>query len=49
MSESHKGNIPWNKGKSGIYSPETIEKMKKPKSLESIEKMKQTKNKHKEI
>ncbi len=24
----HKGNIPWNKGKTGIYSEETLEKMK---------------------
>lgn len=28
MRESHKGHIPWNKGKSGIYSKETIERQK---------------------
>lgn len=27
ISESKKGNIPWNKGKTGIYSQETLEKM----------------------
>lgn len=29
MSISHKGKIPWNKGKKGIYSEESIEKMRK--------------------
>ena len=27
MSESLKGNVPWNKGKTGIYSEETLKKM----------------------
>lgn len=27
MSESHKGQIPWNKGKTGIYSEETRQKI----------------------
>lgn len=31
MSEAHIGHIPWNKGKTGIYSEETIEKMRKAK------------------
>lgn len=34
MSLSHKGQIPWNKGKVGIYSEETLSKMKRPKSME---------------
>ena len=28
MSESHKGQIAWNKGKTKIYSEETLKKMK---------------------
>src|SRR5579859_5347002 len=28
ISQSLKGNIPWNKGKTGIYSKETIEKIR---------------------
>lgn len=35
MSASCKGRIPWNKGKRGIYSDETIAKMRKPKSEET--------------
>ena len=27
MSQSHKGQTPWNKGKTGVYSDETIQKM----------------------
>lgn len=29
ISEHHKGQIPWNKGKTGVYSPEMLEKMSK--------------------
>jgi len=28
LKESHKGQIPWNKGKTGIYSEEHIQKLK---------------------
>ena len=28
MSDAHKGNIPWNKGKRNIYSDETLEKIR---------------------
>lgn len=31
MSKSNKGRIPWNKGKTGIYTEEAIKKMRKPK------------------
>ncbi|MEM3661195.1 MAG: LAGLIDADG family homing endonuclease [Thermoproteota archaeon] len=34
MLLSHKGQIPWNKGKVGVYSEETLLKMKRPKSRE---------------
>jgi intein/homing endonuclease len=34
ISLSHKGQIPWNKGKVGVYSEETLLKMKRPKSVE---------------
>ena len=34
ISLSHKGQIPWNKGKVGIYSEETLLKMKRQKSME---------------
>jgi hypothetical protein len=29
MSESHKGHTPWNKGRTGVYSEETIKKISK--------------------
>lgn len=32
LSEKKLGNVPWNKGKSGVYSEETLNKMKKPKT-----------------
>lgn len=28
MSDSHKGQVAWNKGKVGVYSPETLQKMR---------------------
>ncbi len=28
MSDSHKGKTPWNKGKTGIYSEGSLEKMR---------------------
>jgi hypothetical protein len=31
---SHRGQIPWNKGKVGVYSEETLLKMRRPKSME---------------
>jgi hypothetical protein len=34
ISLSHRGQIPWNKGKVGVYSKETLLKMKRPRSLE---------------
>jgi hypothetical protein len=34
ISLSHKGQIPWNKSKVGVYSEETLLKMKRPKSME---------------
>ena len=34
-SESHKGKIPWNKGKTGIYSEETIKKISVSMSLKT--------------
>ena len=40
LSDLKKGHIPWNKNKSGIYSKETIEKMKKPKTEEHKNKLK---------
>ena len=33
LSEANKGKIPWNKGKNGIYSEETLKKMKKSSQL----------------
>lgn len=32
MSEARKGSIPWNKGKTNVYSKETLEKMSKARS-----------------
>lgn len=39
LSKSLKGNIPWNKGKTGIYSEETLQKMRKPKTEEQKRKL----------
>jgi G:T-mismatch repair DNA endonuclease (very short patch repair protein) len=44
LSESHKGKKPWHKGKTGVYSKQTLEKMSKAKkgrklSQEHIEKV----------
>lgn len=39
ISLSHKGSIPWNKGRVGIYSEETLSKMKRPKSMEHRRKL----------
>ena len=35
LSESHKGQTPWNKGKSGCYSDETIQKLSEASSGEN--------------
>ena len=39
LSRIKKGQIPWNKGKIGIYSKETLELMSKPKTEEAKQKM----------
>lgn len=52
MSEKHKGNTPWNKGKKGIYTEETINKMRekaigRKHSAKSRGKMSETRKGHK--
>lgn len=42
LSELKKGNIPWNKGKKGLLSLETLEKLKKPKTEEHKTKLKKS-------
>ena len=47
LSISHKGQVPWNKGKKGIYSRETLDKMSRGRkgithSPETIQKMIET-------
>lgn len=39
MRESHKGQVPWHKGKTDVYSPERIEELR----IEGIERMKDPK------
>ena len=39
ISLSHQGQIPWNKGKTGVYSEETLSKMRKPKTREHRRKL----------
>jgi group I intron endonuclease len=34
ISESHKGQTPWNKGKRGVYSEETLQKIRKARRLQ---------------
>lgn len=41
LSNKKIGNIPWNKNKKNIYSKETIEKFKKPKTEEHKNKLRQ--------
>lgn len=43
QSESHKGQIPWNKGKTNIYSEETLKKMHKPRSEDSKRRISESK------
>jgi len=40
LSQLKMGNTPWNKGKTGVYSKETIDKFKKPKSEQHKNKLK---------
>ena len=35
ISRSNKGRVPWNKGRKGIYTEETLKKMRKPKKNKS--------------
>ena len=35
MNESKLNNIPWNKGRTGVYTEEQLEKMKGPMSYET--------------
>ena len=39
ISLSHQGQIPWNKGKTGVYTEETLSKMGKPKTDEHKKKI----------
>jgi len=39
ISSTKKGSIPWNKGKKGVYSEETLKKLRKPKSEAHKEKL----------
>ena len=39
MSLSHQGQVPWNRGKTGVYSEETLSKMRKPKTREHKRKL----------
>jgi hypothetical protein len=39
-----KGQVPWNKGLVGVYSEETLEKMRKPKSEEAKQNMRKPKS-----
>ncbi|PJE69347.1 hypothetical protein COU96_00210 [Candidatus Shapirobacteria bacterium CG10_big_fil_rev_8_21_14_0_10_38_14] len=36
---SHQGQVPWNKGKTGVYTEETLSKMRKPKTDEHKKKI----------
>lgn len=40
LSEMKRGHTPWNKGKTGVYSPETIVKFKQPKTEQHKNKLK---------
>ncbi|CAB4133434.1 grpIintron_endo, group I intron endonuclease [uncultured Caudovirales phage] len=40
LSQMKKGNTPWNKGKTNVYTKEIIEKLKKPKTQEHKNKLK---------
>jgi group I intron endonuclease len=42
LSELKQGNVPWNKGLSGIYSKDSLLKMKQPKTEEHKNKLKKT-------
>jgi group I intron endonuclease len=42
LSVLKQGNIPWNKGLSGMYSEETLSKMKRPKTEEHKNNLKKT-------
>lgn len=44
ISNSHKGKSSWNKGKTGVYSEDTLIKMRKPKSEETKAKMRKPKS-----
>lgn len=40
LSKMKQGNVPWNKGKTGVYTQDTLNKMSKPKSEKHKNKMK---------
>ena len=44
-SEFMKGRIPWNKGKTGIYSPETIAKISQAAKLQATKQTQETRDK----